>query len=67
MTQQQSNEEKWVVLPNGISILRFPNEDRPGYTYMCDEVKGGVTAWDTNEIRYTTMKAILNDYEELVG
>jgi len=40
------NTEDLGCLPNGCHLFRRPNE-AGGFTYLSDEIGGGVTIWDT--------------------
>ena len=60
------NKAKEVaILGNGCCLFRRENKDVGGYTYISDEIGGGVVVWDTALVDVETLLTAIADHMKL--
>jgi hypothetical protein len=57
-------DKKVIELANGTTLIRTENGPPGGYSYVSDEIGGGVLVWDTCLVDPETLRTALKDFEE---
>lgn len=53
---------KVIELGDGCALIRLENGPPGGFTYLSDEIGGGVRVWDTCLVNASTLQAALRDW-----